>query len=533
MITHSHTLYHKEAHPYEFLPYIAMIAAAIPLLLWRDFTPDNELRYLSIADEALTNGSWFAFFNHGVPYADKPPLYIWLVMAMRSMAGEHCMALLGLISLLPALICQAVMQRWTAPYLRPAFRSTALWMMVSTAWWFGLAVTLRMDMLMTLFIVLSLRSVYLIHTNAPSARMQRWFVGLWTFLAIFSKGPLGILIPLVSTVFFLIAQGDIMRIGKSWGWRTWLVLVLLCAGWFFGVYADGGRPYLDNLLFHQTFDRAVNAFHHKRPVWYYAISIWYVAAPWSLMLVAAIFKGALRRGMREPIKKLFASVIIVTFLMLSAISSKIQVYLLPLLPFLVWLGAITLQSCDSSRLLRWMLALPALAYTAAPAALFIMRAKPGMELLCANTVSIAAAVLCAGGIAAVVMLLIRRLRTAITIMSLATLSAVFCASLAIATFNPYIAYGATARKASELVAPGAKIYTWRMSRSENIDIYTGRSQHILPDSVPAAASARFMPGDVLIEGSASTPLEYSLPIPATPAADTIASGKFKIILFHK
>ena len=33
----------------------------------RDFTPDNELRYLQIADEAIENGSVFTFTNDGRP----------------------------------------------------------------------------------------------------------------------------------------------------------------------------------------------------------------------------------------------------------------------------------------------------------------------------------------------------------------------------------------------------------------------------------------------------------------------------------
>ena len=43
----------------------------LPAMLMRDFTPSNELRYLSIADEAIANGNIFAFYNHGLPYADK------------------------------------------------------------------------------------------------------------------------------------------------------------------------------------------------------------------------------------------------------------------------------------------------------------------------------------------------------------------------------------------------------------------------------------------------------------------------------
>lgn len=52
--------------------YILVLLAFVPLMLLRDVTPNNELRYLSIADEAIRNGMLFAFTNHGVPYADNP-----------------------------------------------------------------------------------------------------------------------------------------------------------------------------------------------------------------------------------------------------------------------------------------------------------------------------------------------------------------------------------------------------------------------------------------------------------------------------
>ena len=72
--------------------YILPILMLLPVFLLRDYTVDNELRYLSIADEALRDGSLFAFHNHGAAYADKPPLYFWFMMAFRSLTGTHCMA---------------------------------------------------------------------------------------------------------------------------------------------------------------------------------------------------------------------------------------------------------------------------------------------------------------------------------------------------------------------------------------------------------------------------------------------------------
>lgn len=56
-----------------YILYLCVCIALLPVLMLRDFTPDNELRYLSIADEALRDHTFFTFTNHGVPYADKPP----------------------------------------------------------------------------------------------------------------------------------------------------------------------------------------------------------------------------------------------------------------------------------------------------------------------------------------------------------------------------------------------------------------------------------------------------------------------------
>ena len=85
--------------------YLLFFACFIPLLYFRDFTPNNELKYLSIADEALREGHWFTFWNHGALYADKPPLYLWIVMLGKWLLGTHSMFFLGLFSLSPVHSC--------------------------------------------------------------------------------------------------------------------------------------------------------------------------------------------------------------------------------------------------------------------------------------------------------------------------------------------------------------------------------------------------------------------------------------------
>lgn len=48
-----------------YIAYAIFCIALLPVLLFRDFTPDNELRYLSIADEAIRSNTFFTFTNHG------------------------------------------------------------------------------------------------------------------------------------------------------------------------------------------------------------------------------------------------------------------------------------------------------------------------------------------------------------------------------------------------------------------------------------------------------------------------------------
>lgn len=509
------TYQHSQASSTVWLPYLIFILAAIPLLLLRDFTPDNELRYLSIADEALANGQLFAFTNHGIPYADKPPLYLWIVMLCRKIFGEHLMIAIGAVSLIPALITGLVMDNWTKRYLSPDLRTAALWMLFSTAYFFGLSVTLRMDMLMTLFIILALRSFYLYYKYPEVEHRQKILFPLWVFMAIFTKGPLGILIPLISTLFYLIWEKKLRMAGRLWGWRTWLILILLCCAWFAGVALDGGKDYLNNLLVHQTVDRAVNAFHHQRPFYYYGIAFWYVAAPWSLFLAASILRRSAAGGKWSDIERLFASVIICSLILLSAISSKVQVYLLPVLPVFIYLGALCLNRNGASwieKALLFIVLLPlalllpagiALRYLNIPELMPIRNfiADTGIpdKALIFGSCGIAVLSVCA--IVSLVYLFKRHhIAKSAAWLGFGVLAAVGICGFATDSLNPAIGYGAMARKADSTATPDAHIYTWRIRRAENIDVYMspGRRITVLPDDTIPFAHTSPTAGDLLI-----------------------------------
>lgn len=349
----------------ELLTLFLIFIALCPILIFRDFTPDNELKYLSIADEALENGNLFAFYYQGAVYADKPPLYLWLIMGAKTLFGRHINFVIYLFSVIPALVTAFVMNRFSSRLRFSA--STATTMLFTSAFFLAAAVVARMDMLMTMFIVLSIYSFYrayeLYLSDNIKSNKWRWLFAVFLFLALFTKGPLGLMIPLASVLVFLLWERNLKRcLSLCMGWRTWLVLVLLSSLWFFMVWTEGGNEYLNDLLFHQTVDRAVNAFYHKEPFWYYFARFWYMTAPLSLLIVAAVIKGWRRPYTTSSLEKLYLTVFTVTIVMLSMISSKLEIYLLPALPFIVHLAAVEKPFIQKEGLLRLCIAFPAIIF---------------------------------------------------------------------------------------------------------------------------------------------------------------------------
>lgn len=479
--------------------FVVLLAAVFPVILLRDFTPSNELRYLSIADEALENGTLFAFTNHGEPYADKPPLYFWGVMAGKWLAGSHQMWLLSLLALLPAFGIMWILDRWTAPETSRRTRVIALIVLATSAFFIGSAITLRMDMLMCLFIVLALWSFWRMFMQEGRWRREQWLFPVWLFLAVFTKGPLGFLIPFVSTLVFLLYARQFRTIGRYWGWRTWTVLLCLLALWFLCVYLEGGKEYLDNLLFHQTVDRAVNSFHHKRPFFYYGIAIWYCIAPWSIMIVGILIAKLNRKTTRSQLHSFFLVVGLSTFVLLSCISSKLQIYMLPAIPFLAYGAVMFLPEAGNAMMLRLTLSVPAsLLALALPGVLVVNHLQP--ELVPpSGWIIAAAAVLTATGVTALWLLFGKQTeRTALNVTGCiggGLLLAVFLGGWSLPQFNPSIGYKAVGEAALKLgtLHNVGDYHTWQLSRPENIDVYLGTDVVIIDDDMlPEAADTPYV-----------------------------------------
>lgn len=472
----------------KYFLYIGFCLAILPIILLRDFSPANELRYLSIADEALRNHTFFTFYSHGMPYADKPPLYLWIVMLLRYTLGSHQMWALSLASVIPALITVRVMDAWTKDDMDADSRSVARMMLLTSGLFTGLAVTLRMDMLMCMFIVLAMHSFWHIYINGKSVKQTKWLFPTYLFLAIFTKGPLGLLIPLSSITVFLCMRKQWRYMSVVYGWRTWAVLLIGCSLWFSIVYIEGGNEYLYNLLFHQTVDRAINSFHHSRPFYFYFECIWYCLAPWSLLVIGSVVAALKRNTVKSSLHKFFITSSLTTVLLLSCISGKLQVYMLPAIPFLIYATAIYMPRAVDKKWSVMAVAVPGVLLLFSLPLLYLASRFYNVQWLKNPLLYIAAFVLTTSGIRSLYLLIKKEndfMEEAVRNIGAGILVSAYIAAFSLPCLNRYIGYGNLCEKANILAKQNGinKFASWNMSHASDMDVYLKAPVHVIPDEV--------------------------------------------------
>ena len=454
---------------YRYLYYLLLLISAF---IFRDFTPANELKYISIADEALQSGTWFTFYNHGEIYADKPPLFFWLIMLSKLITGGYHMWLIGLFSLLPSMGIMAMMDRWLRNEEAKFNPVVANLMLLTTIMFIGATLVVRMDMLMTFFIVLSLYTFYNIYKD-EHADIEKYLLPVYIFLALFTKGPIGLFIPVVSIIVFLLVKKQIRTIGHYLGWRQCLIFLGLCAVWFALVYMEGGREYLHDLLFKQTIGRGINSFHHKEPFWFYLPRMLWSFAPWSLLFIVLIWRGIHKKMFRSDMEKFFLTIICSSVILLSVISAKLDIYLLPVYPFVVYLCSILLEKNRNDKGVKISIIIPAIiVILILPTAIILKDKIP--DLYSYSAIAYAAvAILAGGGIMALVCVYKNHVHKAIAAISCGLLGLVFVGSFAIPKLNYLIGFGEMVRAAEQTASANQtdKYVYYKFYTAPNMDIY--------------------------------------------------------------
>lgn len=349
----------------------------------RDLWFSDEVRYANVLENMVERGHWLVLYLNGEFYPDKPPVYFWLLSGLSAVAGHTDPALFMLGAAVSGLFLLWATHAYARRVMGLSDRDSlaAALVLGSVFYVAGVMHYSRMDLLFATLITLSHMQLYrAVRARGPSVDGRSLVFGmLLAALAALCKGPLGLAFPLLTLVVFCAWTGRLGKLASRAIPAGLAALVLPLAAWALGCWLVEGQAYLDNIVGKQIIERATEASHHRQAWHHYILTFPLAFLPWTLVLVALPWRRITSRcfwSRAEPCAAWRSDeglvhawcVVAPGFLLLSAVSIKIVIYLLPLFPALAGLTARALSRLSprqSMRLYVWLAALLALAGLAA------------------------------------------------------------------------------------------------------------------------------------------------------------------------
>lgn len=316
-----------------WLPLAAAIAWLAFSIGLRPLSVPDEGRYVGVAWGMLTSGHWLVPQLDGLPYFHKPPLFYWITAASLSLFGHH---------------------EWAvriAPLLGAATGTTAIYLL-ARRWWsqrvanFTLlaAVTqplvfvgaqyANLDMLVAGCIAASICAFAHAALLLAEGRDARWPMAagyLATALGLLAKGLIGIVLPgLVLVVWLLLQRRPRLILALLW-WPGLLLFLAVAGPWFVLMQREFSQ-FSYYFFYVQHFARyAEGGFNNRQPFWFYPLVLAGLALPWSVWMLASV-RGR-RAGADDPVqarlRQLLWLWLVLIVLFFSLPQSKLVGYILP------------------------------------------------------------------------------------------------------------------------------------------------------------------------------------------------------------
>ncbi|MEF3255013.1 MAG: hypothetical protein K6348_05550, partial [Deferribacterales bacterium] len=207
-------------------------------------------------------------------------------------------------------------------------------LITSNLYFIALANFVKMDMLFSSFILISF--IFFHKYYAENSYKYLYLAFFLAGIALMVKGLLGLIFPLISFITFIIIKKRFNLILTIHFFLALLISLLPTIIWIYLLIQYNGFDYVYNSIFYQqTIRRAVDAFHSKKPFYFYLIILPLIWMPISLILFLRLknIKNDILDFTRTNDKYLYTFIVfIVSFIILSLISSKFPNYLLPIFP---------------------------------------------------------------------------------------------------------------------------------------------------------------------------------------------------------
>lgn len=295
----------------------------------------DEVFYAQTAREMAARHEWNTPFLFGQPQFEKPILIYWLlriafltfgttefaarffpaVFGALGAIGIYLLALLGFKSRRKGLI-------------------SAL-LLMSSALYFSMARTVFTDMVFSVLILFSIVAFFWAYSCPTRKDSGIMLFFLAAGLATLAKGPLGLLLPLITVTLFLWLRKEARSFIRPSLFAGIAIYAIVCLPWYVYITAKYGHNFLHEFFYNDHIRRLLFAEHGHNDRWYfYPATIIGLFFPWCFLLAAALYRLFRSRKNLQPVQQLLACWVAVVFVVFQAAHSKLASYILPLFPAL-------------------------------------------------------------------------------------------------------------------------------------------------------------------------------------------------------
>lgn len=319
----------------------------------RDLFVGDETKYGQVIREMRANESILVPTLNGRPYSHKPPLHFWMIYLLTLIFGVNS-SWSFFIPAAVAFILLLVIVAWIGREMFDRDTGLIAAFIFGTFYlvW-GLGQTARMDL--EYIATIAIASLFLFRFLHDGATRNLTFAGLAIGVGILVKGPMALIMVLLTLVFEAVRRRRFPRGNYLPGF---LLAAILPLAWVIPAVIRGGKDYADELLIKQNVGRAVGSWVHREPPWYYVAHFPGTFFPWFLLAICAL-AAIYRRVQSEADSnslRFCVSWILSVVVPFSLISGKLDVYMAPaMVPFALILAKF-LTDAREDRLARvaWM-----------------------------------------------------------------------------------------------------------------------------------------------------------------------------------
>jgi 4-amino-4-deoxy-L-arabinose transferase-like glycosyltransferase len=172
---------------------------------------------------------------------------------------------------------------------------------------------------------------------------NKWYLAFYILsaLAVLTKGPVGIVLPVLIIGSFLLYVGKFREVWQEiYPLRGSLIFLAITLPWYVLVTIKNGSSYLESFFGYHNFERFTSVVNHHGGPWYFYFLVVLVGfAPWSIYLPVAIAqtkfwqRGYWSRQPRQSQLGLFAVFWFgCIFIFFTIATTKLISYVLPLMP---------------------------------------------------------------------------------------------------------------------------------------------------------------------------------------------------------